>query len=577
MATIKLADYLFTRLRQLGVESVHGVPGDYNLELLDYVEPAGLQWVGNANELNAAYAADGYGRIKGISAVVTTFGVGELSAINAIAGAYTEFSPIVHIVGVPSRTAQDTRAHVHHTFNDGEYGRFAQMHAHVTAAQTRLYDPQTSAEQIDSVLQQCLIHHRPVYLQVPVDLVAVPLSTERLAIPITLPPLLPSVAATADVIAKRILDAIYAAKQPYVLIDGEIRPLGIVEEVQTFLDIVQWPTFVTPFGKGLVAEGRPYFHGIEKGKFGEVSVQNFITNADLVLDFGPHNSSTNTFYHTSTPKADVTISFTPQGTQFRTEPEIVRDVPVKAVLKSLLKEIDAKRSSSVYSNAYPAGLARDQIVSVNELPAPDSIITQDKLWRFAAHFLREDDIVMGETGTAGYGVREMLLPARARFFTPVTWLSIGYMLPAAQGAALAKLEQQKLGAQESGARTILFIGDGSFQMTAQELSTIIRLNLNVIVFLVNNNGYTIERCIHGRKQGYNDVANWRYLEAPSFFGADKDAFVSSARTWGELQAVLQDDRLVNGKGLRMVEIHLEVEDAPLGNLRHLLEMQKGRE
>lgn len=105
----------------------------------------------------------------------------------------------------------------------------------------------------------------------------------------------------------------------------------------------------------------------------------------------------------------------------------------------------------------------------------------------------------------------------------------------------------------------------------------IRLDLNVIVFLVNNNGYTIERCIHGRNQGYNDVANWRYLEAPSFFGADKNAFTASVRTWGELQSVLADDNLANGKGLRMVEIHLEVEDAPVGNLRHLLQSQKDRE
>lgn len=160
-ASINLVEYLFTRLRQLGVSAIHGVPGDYNLELLDYVKPSGLVWVGNANELNAAYAADGYARIKGIGAVVTTFGVGELSAISAIAGSYAEFAPVVHILGTPPRASQDGRLLIRHTFADGEYGRFAQMNSHVTVAQTSLWDPQTSAQQIDTVLQECLLHSRP--------------------------------------------------------------------------------------------------------------------------------------------------------------------------------------------------------------------------------------------------------------------------------------------------------------------------------------------------------------------------------------------------------------------------------
>ena len=160
--TVKLAEYLFQRLVQLGIGSVHGVPGDFNLTLLDYVEPAGLNWIGNANELNAGYAADGYARIKGISALVTTFGVGELSAINAIAGAYAERAAVVHIVGTPPRSTQDGRVKVHHTFADGNFTRFAEMAKHVTVAQASLRDPRSAPEQIDQILVQCLLHSRPV-------------------------------------------------------------------------------------------------------------------------------------------------------------------------------------------------------------------------------------------------------------------------------------------------------------------------------------------------------------------------------------------------------------------------------
>jgi pyruvate decarboxylase len=184
-----------------------------------------LLWVGNANELNAGYAADGYSRIRGIGALVTTFGVGELSAINATAGSYAERAPVVHIVGTPDRATQDGRVTVHHTFNDGNFRRFGQMHAHVTVAQTSLRDPLTSPQEIDRVLQQCLIHSRPVYIEVPVDLVGAPVRADRLQHPIQRPEFLetPTVAGAIE----SVLEALYASKRPVILFDGECRALSM--------------------------------------------------------------------------------------------------------------------------------------------------------------------------------------------------------------------------------------------------------------------------------------------------------------------------------------------------------------
>ncbi|PKS08627.1 hypothetical protein jhhlp_005014 [Lomentospora prolificans] len=568
---IPLADYLFRRLRQLGVGAVHGVPGDYNLTLLDYVEPAGLLWVGNANELNAAYATDAYARIKGIGALVTTFGVGELSAINAIAGAYTERAPIVHIVGIPARASHDDRLLIHHTFNDGEYKRFAQMHAHVTVAQTRLWDPRTSQEQIDDVLRQCLHHSRPVYLEIPVDLVSLPVSSERLDRPLEIPDTLPVPALEA--VLGKIFDRIYSAKQPVILVDGETRPLGILSEVQTFTEATKWPTFTTGFGKGLLDETLPNFHGIYKGRFGDPAVKAFVDEADVILCFGPHFSSTNSYAYTSIPKPETTISFS--DTEVRVGEELHRDIPAKSIVSRLVKDLDLSKAKTF--EPYPE-LPRDYMLPLSDA-SWDGALSQDRLWRILANFIRPGDIVMGETGTAAYGVREMPLPKHTRFFTSVTWLSIGYMLPGAQGAALAQreLSQASNWLGNESPRTVLFIGDGSFQMTAQELATIIRHNLNVVIFLINNDGYTIERCIHGLNQGYNDVSRWRYLQGPSFFGAPEDTFTGSAKTWAELCKLLCDEDLNNGKGLKMVELFVEREDAPKGPLQHLLEVQKARD
>jgi pyruvate decarboxylase len=564
-ATVKVAEYLFRRLKQLGIGSVHGVPGDYNLTLLDYVEPAGLLWVGNANELNAGYATDGYARIKGLGALVTTFGVGELSAINAIAGAYAERVPVVHIVGVPGRPTQDDRVRVHHTFNDGNFTRFSEMARHVTIAQTKLWDPQTSAEQIDWILQQAIVHSRPVYIEVPVDLVDISISSQRLDQDLTLPQ--PVSGSSFDETVEAVLSRIRASKHPVILVDGEIRAMKAIDDVQRLSKVTTWPTWITCFSKGMLDETLPNFHGIYRGIHDVAETQAFMREADLILYFGSHPSTTNTFFSTSIPDAQKTIAFS--DTAVKIGPITVRDIPSVRILPIIADALTESRPH-VYEE-YPK-LSKDHLLSFSSV-SKDSPIAQDSAWRLLGNFFRPGDIVMAETGTAGYGVRHLPLPRGAKFFGPVTWLSIGYMLPAAQGAALAQRELAlSTGAPQS--RTVLFIGDGSLQMTVQELSTMIQHDLDVVVFVINNDGYTIERCIHGRGQKYNDVAKWRYMHAPRLFGAAEDSFTSTVKNNGELEAVLSDSRLAEGSGLRMVEVMMDREDAPAGPLMHLLQRQR---
>lgn len=559
---ITVAQYLLKRLRQLGVDSMHGVPGDYNLELLDYIEPAGLNWVGNANELNAAYAADGYSRIKGLGAIITTFGVGELSAINAIAGAYAEFAPVVHIVGVPARHVQDARLSIHHTFNDGEYRRFADMHARVTVAQAWLTDPVTSAQQIDDALSQCLLRSRPVYIQVPVDMVSaiVPFAASRLATEIQVPQ--PAPHSAEKEVLDIIVDKIKKSKQPIIMVDGESRPLGLLDSLQTLVTKSKWPAWVTVFGKGLVNETSPNFRGVYCGAYDEPAVHEFFQGADLAFEFGPHHSLTNSYAYTSIPKTEVTIAFTLKGVKIGDK--LYRDVSSSRILSQIIEAVDFESIGTKASIDTPP---RYHLKPVSQSPA-DGVLTQDRVWNVLGNVLQEGDIVMGETGTSGYGIREMPLPNHVRAFGPVTWLSIGYMLPAAQGAALAQRELAKAGKYYGvkEPRTVLFIGDGSFQMTAQELATIIHHDLDVTVFLINNDGYTIERCLHGKKQHYNSVSRWKYLQAPALFGASDSTFTAPAKTWGDLETILNNPKFQGRHGLKMVEIFLDREDTPPGIL-----------
>lgn len=545
--------------------------------MLDYVEPSGLLWVGNANELNAGYAADAYSRVRGIGALVTTFGVGELSAINAIAGAYAERAPVVHIVGTPNRATQEGRVRVHHTFNDGNFRRFGQMHAHVTVAQISLSDPLTAPQEIDRVLLQCLVHSRPVYIEVPVDLVSASIRAADLEIPVKIPQPL-NTPASSDAI-KQVLGKLYTAKRPIILFDGECRALNISQDVQSIVENTKWPTWTTSYGRGLIDETLPNFQGVYKGSFDDDAVQHYFTQADLILIFGPHFSTTNSYALTAKPRLDKSIVVS--DSEIVIEGEVLRDVPARLTTSQLLTQLDTSKIAQ-YSSSDMQGLTWHQTrpVSFTDI-AKDDIISHSKLWDLFASFIRPGDIVMGETGTSGYGVREMRTPQNVRVFAPVTWLSIGYMLPAAQGAALAQRQMRghangaSNGAADSG-RTILFIGDGSLQMTVQEISTVIRHNLNIIIVVLNNDGYTIERAIHGLKESYNDVAAWRYLVAPSFFGAREGTFTAQAKTWGELEKVLASKELSDGTGLRMVELFLDREDVPKGPLAMLMGKEQQR-
>ncbi|KAJ9220366.1 hypothetical protein DTO169C6_7255 [Paecilomyces variotii] len=554
-STIKVAEYIFIRLRQLGIQSIFGVPGDYNLRLLDFVEPTGLHWVGNCNELNAAYAADGYARINGLSTLITTYGVGELSAINGIAGAFTEKSAVIHIVGTPSRRLQDTRQSVHHTLADGDYRHFAAMAAHVTKAQTNLRDPRTIPSQIDWALDQALAYSQPVYIEIPDHVVDVNVASLRLNVPISVPE---SPSQNVELM-ERILARIYEAKRPLILVDGECRPLGIVRQAEELVKMTGWPTWTTIFGKSLINEELPNVYGNYAGSLGCKEWKTYFESADLIINLGPHYTQS----FTTIPLQAVSVTFSRDTVQVGND--VYQDIP-GGFMTEILKNLDQTRIPTVEGPS-------KSIIEIKAIQ--DGLLVQETFWHFVNLTFRPGDLVLTETGTAAHGGRLFKLPRNTRLFAAVTWLSIGYMLPATLGAALARRE---LSGEPESSRAILFIGDGSLQMSVQEISTIIKEKLNVIIFIINNNGYTIERAIHGRKQAYNDIATWRNDLALAFFGADEKQVQShfSARSYSELEEVLNNDSIQNGRGLRTIEVFMGREDVQ-GSLLNLMQSQISKE
>lgn len=569
---IDLAEYLFTRLHQLGVRTVHGVPGDYNLVALDYLQPAGLHWAGNANELNAGYAADGYARIKGISALITAFGVGELSALNSIGGAYAEKAPVVHIAGTPPTTAQKKGLNLHHSFGDGNFRRFAAVYKEFTCAQANLEDPTTAPELIDRTLRQCLQESRPVYIELPTDMVKAQVSSVGLDSSIDLS-FKPNDTNLEDAIVSTLLSRINTAKRQAIIVDGFTPRYNLLPEADELIRTTGWPTYVTPFGKGSVNETLPNFHGVFTGHVQLNQPRtHWIADSDLVIRFGPLDADTNTFgFRALTPVSNtVSIHRTSIDIDGRT---------VHAETKPLLRRV---LEGNIHRR--PAWLGYSPLLrprdTLNALPVPirDAEIDQKTFWTWVSQFLRPNDIVIAETGTASLGANDLILPAGVKMINSALWLSIGYALAAAVGVSQAQ-KDMAINNNTTG-RTILFEGDGSFQMTAQALSDLFRNRLDMIIFLINNDGYTIERYIHGMQAGYNDVHPWRYLDAPTFFGAPVEdpsypVVTRRVENWGELWDVLADEEVAAGKGFCLVEVVMGREDAP-EELKSLVQMAARR-
>ncbi|KAL9488087.1 hypothetical protein ACSS6W_000364 [Trichoderma asperelloides] len=565
---IDLADYIFKRLVQLGLGSVHGVPGDYNLTILDRVKPAGLTWVGNANELNAGYAADGYGRIKGIAAMCTSYGVGDLSAINAIGGAYGEKSPIVHLVGTPLTAAQESGACLHHSLGDGNLRVFSDMNKWVTVAQANLIDVDTAPALVDATLKACVLNSRPVYIELPTNLVHAKVPAPTSPIDLSVPGY--DEGHEAKVVAS-IVEAIHKVTKPVILVGGLAARFGVTEEINEFVRLTGIPKVSMTFGKGIVNESLPNYQGVYIGAVGDAVLKQQVDDADLILDFGPLHSDVNTFGFTAAPNADVTITIDQDSVKFfgQNPDASGRFFSPKSFMTKLLKSISATKLPTYPFNrgpSYPPHLLQ------NLKPSPDNaIIDHDAFWLRMSEYLRSGDILIVEAGTAIAGACTLILPDNVTFVNSGLWLSIGYTLPALQGAALARREQRRDGsikAVGSSGRSILFIGDGSLQMSVQGISDIIRNRLDATIIVINNNGYTVERYIHGFNESYNDIQPWRYTQALSFFGAPLDdpeypVIAEQAKNWGQLRSVLARENVQRGKGLALIEVFMDLEDAPL--------------
>jgi indolepyruvate decarboxylase len=529
---MRIGDFLLRRLDEAGVGHLFGVPGDYNLMLMRLIEQRGTpRWIGNCNELNASYAADAYARLNGLAGLVVTNGVGALSAFNGIAGAYSEHVPVVCVCGSLPLKFTRRGAKLHHSLCDEGQNNFFRAYAEITAAQTQLTHGNAAAE-IDRMILTAWREKRPVYMELPSDIcyleIEVPEAPLRLAYPSSEPERLQS-CATA------ILHRLRAAESPAILLDMDVARYAAEDQIAQLAEHWQMPVATMGPAKGAFPEDSPLSVGIYAGAVSAPTTRTAIEGSDCLLTVGYRRiEGTTGFFTDQLPAATIHLN----GSWVDVGDDNYQGVNLTELLPRLLVGAPAPPRPADQSNP-PLPVA---VAGSDEL-------SQDSYWQAMQGFLKPGDVVIVEDGTSLAGAGGLRLCAGCTFLCAgQVWGSIGYTTGALLGALLAA----------PGRRHILFTGDGSFQLTAQEISTILHHDLTPLIFLINNRGYTIERTIMGKDDSYNSVANWQYTQLPRVFHPDADIETALVRTNDELQAVLDapHDRFL------LVEAVMDKDDAP---------------
>ncbi len=511
--TVTLAEHLATRLHQLGVRHLFGIPGDFSLGLVDALSAAGRQeWVGTANELDAGYAADGYARRAGLGALCTTFGVGELSAINAVAGAYAENVPLVQITGSPRTGAVAAGALLHHTLGDGDFGYSLRAYQQVTAA-AQVLTAQDPAGQVDELLRTAITELRPVYLAVPADLVQAPVDAGRLAEPLHPRP---ADARALDGLRQALTQALAEpGPGPVLLVGHLVQRLALQPQLRALADTGRVRVASLLSGLGELDAAHPAHLGTYAGELGWPQAREAVEAAGPVIGVGTLMADVVSGFFTARP-ASISLD----ATSARVGSATFEQVPLAAALAVLHEVLASGEERPPATRRSPA--PADPTGSTGSTGA--EALDQVRLWQGLRTGLGSGRTVVSDIGTCFWGLVGGDLPADTRLVAQPVWSSIGYALPAMLGAALAEPER----------RPVLLIGDGAAQMTAAELGLLARRAPGALVVLVDNDGYTIERALHSPEAAYHDIAGWDWPTLLRGLAPHADPLVLTARTPAEL-------------------------------------------
>lgn len=512
-----IGDYLIARLQDYGIRDLFGIPGDYVLNFYSQLEASPINVIGCTREDCAGFAADGYARINGMGAVCVTYCVGGLSVCNSIAGAFAEKSPVVVISGAPGLGERRPGALLHHQVRD--YRTQMNVFENFTIAGTELSNPLTAFAEIDRVLDACDRYKRPVYIELPRDMTSV------------VPPVAhafrsanraPDPSATAEAIAESVR-MLAAAKRPVIIAGVEIHRFGLQDELIGLAEQAGIPIAATILGKSVVSERHPLYVGLYQGEMGLPEVTRYVEDSDLILLLGAFLTDINLGIFTANLDPNRCIYATSE--QLRISHHHYHDVPLRDFLTGLRGK-PIPRSDRPIPEVISSRQSAPSAVKI----VADAELRTSRMMAILNQRLDSETIVIADVGDALFAATELTIHDRGEFLSPAYYTSMGFSIPAALGAATARPDH----------RIIVLVGDGAFQMTGQELSTLLRGGHSPIVIVLDNHGYGTERYLHAGDWKYNEIAGWDHPKLLEAYGGGSRAVGHRVATEAEFAHAISE-------------------------------------
>ncbi len=514
---VSIGQYLLNRLQDYGIRDVFGIPGDYVLAFYSMLEQSPINVVGCTREDCAGFAADAYARLNGLGAVCVTYCVGGLSVCNSVAGAFAEKSPVVVISGAPGLNERHNNPLLHHKVR--EFRTQMEVFEKLCIAGTELTDPLTAFAEIERVLDAADRFKRPVYIEIPRDMVHV------------VPPTAhgyrrPEHTVDSHALGEAVRDALtrlQAAEKPIIIAGIEVHRFGLQAQVLQLAEQAKIPLSATLLGKSVIRETHPLYVGIYEGAMGRAEVTQFVEESDCVLLLGTFMTDINLGIYTA--NLDLTKCIYSTSEQLQISHHFYHGLPLSEFLPALIASHPTPRIRDIP----PVLLDRHQVKFVPEVNRPLQV---SRMMPIINGRLGKDNIVIADIGDSLFGATELVMHEHADFLSPAYYTSMGFAVPATLGACVAKPQK----------RVVAICGDGAFQMTGNELSTIIRHGFAPILIVLDNHGYGTERFLHAGDWKYNEINPWNYHKLPEVYGGGKGYLVTTEGEFIDALAQAWEDK-----------------------------------
>ena len=526
---MNLAQSLLTALRDHGAREIFGIPGDFALPFFREIEDSRiLPLYTLSHEPGVGFAADAAARIHstlGVAAV--TYGAGALNMVNPVAAAYAEKSPVVVISGAPGKGEISTGLLLHHQAKtiDSQFEIFKQ----ITCDQTRLDDAARAPADIARVLASCRRHSRPVYIEVPRDMVTAPTAA---VVPQSPPPV---DAQQIDAAVAEILDRLGPASSPVMMVGVEVRRFGLEDKVAALANRLGLPVVTSMLGRGLLANANAPLLGTYLGVAGTPEVTDLVESSDALLLLGVIVSDTN--FGVSARRIDLRTTIQALDGRVALSYHVYPEVPLGALIDRLLERAPQRPAPSARAASYPRGLAADEapIAPTDIAAAVNDLMAKHGRMPIAAD--------VGDCLFTAMDIEHTELTA------PGYYATMGYGVPAGLGLQAA-----------TGRRSLILVGDGAFQMTGLELGNARRYGWDPLVIVFNTASWEMLRTFQP-ESAFNDLDEWNFAAIAQALGGDG----ARVRTRRELVDALE--RAIDRRGrFQLVEAMI-----PRGSLSKTLE------